>query len=109
MEDPIVGLKPNKKKIVYIVVAAVLVIVIAIGIAITVRNISNNTVKQPSAVKTTKEQALDLKSQALKAKENSDATKAKALFEQAKEKFEAAGDTNNVIDMQAQIYLIDHK
>lgn len=52
--------------------------------------------------------ANSLKSQAIDSLNNKDNTRAKELFIQAKQKYEVANDTNNIVDVSAQIWLIDH-
>jgi len=51
--------------------------------------------------------ANSLKSQAIELL-HSNPSKAKTLFIQAREKYQAVSDKNNIIDVEAQLYLIDH-
>lgn len=51
----------------------------------------------------------DLKSRGIEAQKKNDDSTARALFKQAKERYEAADDTNNVVDTNALIYLLEHK
>jgi len=39
---------------------------------------------------------------------HSDPSKSKILFLQARERYQAVKDTNNIIDVEAQLYLIEH-
>jgi uncharacterized protein HemX len=100
----------NKKKLIYILIAILLVIAIAIGVVFALKAINNNTSnKTPDATTTiTKATADTLKTQAIEALKNNDNTKAKTLLTQAKQQYEDLGDTNNVIDTDAQLYMIEH-
>lgn len=51
--------------------------------------------------------ANSLKSQAVELL-HSDPSKSKTLFLQAREKYQAVNDKNNIIDVEAQLYLIEH-
>lgn len=96
----------NKRKLILIIAAAVLVIAITAGTTVFLLNNSNtnkiSTVPTITEANTTKDKAIE----ALK---NKDLTTAKKLFEEAQKEYKSLGDTNNVVDTEAQLYLIDHQ
>jgi uncharacterized protein YybS (DUF2232 family) len=109
MPDPTTTIpaKSNNKKILFIAIGAILAIAIIIGIIFVVKaNIGKNN--SATSNQTVKQQADDLKSQAIQAQKTNDKTKAAELLEQAKQKYEAAGDTNNAVDSDALLYLMKH-
>jgi len=94
-----------KKKII-IIIAVIVVAGITIGTIFLIRSLHGDNISQNKTT-TSKESADTIKDQAIEAlKTNSD--EAKTLFEEAKQKYEAAGDTNNVVDTEAQLYLLEH-
>ena len=95
----------NNKKLIYIVIIIVAFIAIATSTFLISKNIGNS--KQDNTM--SKEAAADsLKSQAIEALQANDNDKAKNLFEQAKQQYQDLGDKNNIVDTEAQIYLIEH-
>ena len=95
----------NNKKLIYTLVIIVTIIVIAISTFLIVKTIDNSkkdTTISKEAV------ANSLKSQAIEALQANNTDKAKNLFEQAKQKYQDLDDKNNVVDTEAQIYLIEH-
>lgn len=101
-------MKKIKKQQMNMIIAATVVIVIAIAIVfvITASNSANNNVKDTTAV--TKSKADTMKAQAIEAFANNNISRAKTLFQQAQQKYKDIGDTNDVIDTAAQLYLIEH-
>jgi flagellar basal body-associated protein FliL len=97
------NIKGNKKKLIYIIIAIILLVVIAIG-TVLVLNANNKTPDASRAV-----DADTLKSQALDARKNKDEDKAKELLEQANDKYKAEGDTNNVADTNTLLCLSGEK
>jgi len=95
----------NKRKLIIIIIAAVVVIAVAAGTTIFLLNNANNKSSDTPTISSTNE----IKAQAIEALKNKDLTTAKKLFEEAKEDYKALGDTNNVIDTEAQLYLINHQ
>jgi len=96
-----------KKRIIYIIVAVLVAAAITVGTIFLVRSLRGDDTSQNKTT-TSKESADTLKTQAIEAlKTNSD--EAKTLFQEAKQKYEAAGDKNNVVDTEAQLYLLEHK
>lgn len=89
-----------------VAVTVVIVIAIAIAFVMTASNNANNNVKDTVAV--TKYKADAMKAQAIEAFSNKNISRAKILFQQAQQKYKDIGDTNNVIDTAAQLYLIEH-
>ena len=97
----------NKKKILFIIVAILLVIIITFGTVFILRSLSSEgAVKTPAVSAQTS--ADNTKTDAIKALENHDNAAAKALFEEAQKKYEALGDTDNTVDTEAQLYLLEH-
>ena len=96
----------TKQKIIIIIASIVIVAAIATGTVFILRNTAGtSTEKTPVA---TKQTADDLKNQAIRALKDENTTAAKKLFEKAKAQYTELDDTTNKIDMEAQIYLIDH-
>jgi outer membrane protein assembly factor BamD (BamD/ComL family) len=93
------------KIIVSILTSAVLVAAISFGVVIMLNGFSKSST---SVQKPVKSEVDEIKNQAIQAKDNNDLTKAKTLFEQAKDNYELLGETNSVVDMEAQIYLLEH-
>jgi len=98
----------DKNKLAYAVVMAVLIITIITETIIIFRsdNVSNNTSQTLSVPN--KAQADRLKALAIGALKKNNIAQAKALFQEAKQQYEDLGDTNNVVDTEAQLYLIEH-
>ena len=103
---------PNKKKIIIIIsiLAASLLIT---SIAYTIITINNNNIEKAlEATKNTpaakKAKADDKKMEGVKASVSGDPVKAKALLVEAQAEYKALGDTNNVVDTDAQLYFIEH-
>jgi outer membrane protein assembly factor BamD (BamD/ComL family) len=95
----------NNKKLIYIVIIIVAFIAIATSTFLISKTISNS--KQDNTI--SKAAVADsLKSQAIEALQANNTDKAKNLFEQAKQKYQDLDDKNNIVDTEAQIYLIEH-
>jgi len=96
----------NKK----IIIAAGIVILLIIGGIVTavIINSNANSKKQQEVSVPTKQSADELKAKAVEAIKNKDNDTAKANLEAAKKQYEALGDTNNVVDTDAQLYFIEH-
>lgn len=97
--------KKTKKNSRSYILIAVAVILFGISTAIflslpIVTDQQNNTTKNNSANQ--------IKLEALKII-NSDSKKAKELFQQALSIYQSSKDTNNIVDTESLIYLIDHK
>lgn len=102
-------MKKLKKQQKNMIVAITVVIVIAIAIAFVMtasNNTNTNNTKDTAAV--TKSKADAMKAQAIEAFSNNNISRAKTLFQQAQQKYKDIGDTNDVIDTAAQLYLIEH-
>ena len=95
-----------KKKIIIIIVAVLVVATITIGTILLLRSANNNSSQDKTTP--TKVTADTLKTEAIEALKTDSTNEAKTLFQEAKQKYEAAGDTNNVIDTEAQLYLLEH-
>ena len=89
------------------IVVATVVIVIAIVIAVAI-TASHNTNNVKDSVAVTKSKADAMKAQAIEAFSNNNISRAKILFQQAQQKYKDIGDTNDVVDTAAQLYLIEH-
>jgi len=97
----------KNKKIIFIIIAILLVIAITFGTVIVLKSLSNkDTVKTP--VVSAEASADNTKTEAIKALNNNDDAAAKVLFEEAQKKYEALGDTDNTVDTEAQLYLLEH-
>lgn len=103
----------SKKKVVYILIAVLLVIAATIGTILILKAVSDgsarkspDTTQNPST--STKAQADILTEQALQAVQNNENDKAKDLLLEAKQQFKDLNDINGVINIDAQLYLIDH-
>ena len=96
----------KKRKIIIIVASIIVVAAISIGTVFILKSVNKSEPQTSSEV--TKGSADKLKTQALKAAESGDTAKAKTLFEKAKAEYSTLEDTNNVIDMEAQIYILEH-
>ena len=87
-------------------IVVILVTITTIGLLGLISN--NNNSKSNGNNVVTKVTADDLKSQAIKALQSKNIVKAKQLFEQANQEYKKLNDTNNVIDTDAQLYLLNH-
>ena len=98
----------DKNRLAYTVVMIVLIITVITETTIIFRlnSISNNTSQTLSVPN--KAQTDGLKALAISALEKNNTAQAKALFQEAKQQYKYLGDTNNVIDTEAQLYLIEH-
>ena len=97
----------NKKKILTIISIVVLVILVATTSVFALKSISNKSANTSTDTAVTDEQADAVKSRAIEALKT-DKTKAKELFEEAKTQYEELGDTDKTVDMEAQLWMIDH-
>lgn len=95
-------IRKNKKLI--LMALTVLVVVITAVETIIFQKVSNDNA-QPQI--SSKASADALKTQAIQSLHSNPAT-AKTLFQQAREKYQAINDTNNIVDVEAQLYLIEH-
>jgi len=100
----------NKKKLTYIIIAIVLVIAVIIGTIFIIKAVNNNSKKKTTTTTLTqKAQADSNKTQAIDALKANNTNKAKDLFTEANQQYKAAGDTNNVVDTNAQLCLLGQK
>jgi outer membrane protein assembly factor BamD (BamD/ComL family) len=100
----------TKNKLTYLIIAIVLVIAITIGTIVIVKTINDNNNKSKNQTTAQiKASANTAKTKAIEALKNKDNTKAKTLFEQANEQYKTTGDTNNVVDTNAQLCLLGEK
>lgn len=101
----------TKKKITYIVIALVFIIIMAIGTVLILGALNGkkttDTSKTQAPVPTAKEAADIQMTQAVQSL-HSDPVKAKELLTQLRQKYKDMGDTNSVVNVDAQLYLIDH-
>lgn len=100
----------DKKKIIYIVAAVVLVAVIATGTVLVLKSLDNgksNTNQTQTPAPTAKE-ATDAQMNEAVQSLHSDPAKAKELLLQLRKKYEDQGDTNGVINVDAQLFLINN-
>lgn len=99
----------NKTKLTYLIIAVVLVIAVIIGTIFIIKAVNNNSKKTTTTTLTPKAQADSNKTQAIDALKASNTTKAKDLFTEANQQYKVAGDTNNVVDTNAQLCLLGQK
>jgi sortase (surface protein transpeptidase) len=103
------NLLTNKKKLTCIITAVILAIAIITTGTILIIKAVNNSNKTTTTTLTQKAQADSSKTQAISALKANNTTKAKQLFQEANQQYEAAGDTNNVVDTNAQLCLLGQK
>lgn len=98
----------DKKQLTYVAIITILVITVIVETAVIIR--SNDISKDESQTigVSSKPAADHLKSMAIEALNNKNFSQAKALFQAAQRQYEYIGDTNNVVDTEAQLYLIEH-
>lgn len=97
-------MKISKKNILIVFGAVFAVALIAVGVVFMLKTLKVNN-SNSSVV--TNETADALKNRAIETL-NTDKVKAKDLFEEAKDQYEKLNDQENAIDMEAQIYILDH-
>jgi len=100
-------MKLNKKKLIYIIVALVLVISALIGTAFVLKGFQKSN-SVPVTTINTKEQADILKAQALQAAKANETAKAKQLLQEARQIYIKTNNLDGVAGTDAQLYLIDH-
>jgi len=97
----------KKMKLTQLITMILVVLIIVVGVIAIVRILSDNSDKTISVP--TKASADSLKSQAIEALKNNSTSTAKTLLQEAKQQYEELGDTNNVVDTNAQLFLIEHQ
>ncbi len=100
-------MKLNKKKLIYITVAILLVISASIGTVFVLKGFQKSNSVQVTT-KNTKEQADILKAQALQAAKANETAKAKQLLQEARQIYKDTNNLDGVAGTDAQLYLIDH-
>ena len=100
-------MKLNKKKLIYITVAILLVISASIGTVFVLKGFQKGNSVQVITINT-KEQADILKAQALQAAKANETAKAKQLLQEARQIYIKTNDLDGVTGTDAQLYLIDH-
>lgn len=103
MQDKLKTLLTAKKQLV-IIIASILAVVILGAVTVLVLSKTGIIGKQPATTETAK----DLKTNAIQALDNKDKETAKKLFEEANQQYKELNDTNNVIDTEAQLYMLEH-
>lgn len=96
----------NKKQIIYVAIAIVTVIILTTGTVLILKSLNvNNTNKDQNTTKVpTTEEIMTQAIQSL----HSDPAKAKTLLDQARKAYQDQGNTNAVINVDAQLYLLAH-
>lgn len=94
----------KKRKIIIIIAAIVLVAGITTGTTIILINLK----KPQETIISPEEKADTTKTQAIDALKNGDTAQAKTLFSEANQEYKDLGDTDNVVDTEAQLYLLEH-
>jgi len=95
-------MKLTKKKLIFIAIAIVSIAAIILGTILVIDYIKNTNAAP------TQDTANTLKDQGIEALKSNDETTAKQSFEAAKTQYEELGDTNGSVDMDAQLYLLEH-
>ncbi len=90
-------------KITLVIVSLVLVIIASLGITAFNKKTERETAAEKSA------SAGKLKGLAIKALEKNQYDEAKTLFEESNKKYTELNDKDNVVDTEAQIYLLEHR
>ena len=101
----------NKKKIVYIIIPIIIIIVVAIVTVVIIKSINdNNSNSSKSEIKvlTAKEKA-DAQTNDAVSILHSDPVKSKELLLQLLQKYKDLNDTNGVINVESQLYYLDHE
>ncbi|MEI7689870.1 MAG: hypothetical protein WCI79_02815 [Candidatus Saccharibacteria bacterium] len=94
----------TKQRIIIVIAAVILVVSITVAVFVIFKPFDN-----PMPVKVvTKESADTLKKQAIDAMTIKDTATAKPLLEEAKKQYQILNDSNNVIDISAQLWILDH-
>lgn len=99
-------MKNNKKTIIIVVATVVVVALIATGAIFALKNVNNDKDNNDTPVVTT-ESADALKNRGIEVLKT-DKQEAKEIFEEAKTQYEELGDTDKTVDMEAQLWMIDH-
>lgn len=94
----------NKKKILIIVGAIVAVVLIAVGVAFAIKLVNDKKIIEEPVTSETLEA---VKSQAIQALDTNP-EQARDLWEETKEQAEQLQDTDNKVDAEAQLWLLDH-
>ena len=100
-----------KKKIIYIVLAVIFVVIIAAGtvfIMITINNGNKSIINKSATPTLTAQQQLDTQMTGAVQILHTDPVKSKELLLQLRQKYTDMGDTNGVVNVDAQLYYIDH-
>lgn len=98
----------KNKKILIAVGAVIIITIIAIGTVTAIKIANDNATKKQSATEL-KTAADELKSEAIKAQKNDNDAAAIKLLEDAKSKYDEAGDKNNSVDSEALIFLSNYE
>lgn len=98
----------SNKKLIAIVLAGFLLL--AVIASVTILIVKHNLAKTDSSgITNTRSVAETKKSQAIQAENNNETTKALQFYKEAKAEYEKSGSSNDVIDMEAKIYLLENK
>ena len=98
-------------KIIYITIAVVLVASIATGTVFILKSVGGSKTTDTNKTQTpapSAKEAADTQMTEVVQSLHSDPTKAKELLLQLKQKYKDMGDTNGMINVDAQLYLLDH-
>jgi len=98
----------TKKKLIYIIIAAVGLLLVSVTTVLVLAMITkNNQDTKQAQITKTKLEADDLKSQAIESNINNDNEKALSLFKTAKEKYTEINDINNIRNIEALTGIIE--
>ena len=99
----------NKRKIIYIAIAIVTVVVIAVSTVFILKSLNNtNATNQNQTTTPITKKSLDDQMLQVIQLLHSDPTKARLLLNDLDKKYKDLGDTNGAVNVEAQLYLLDH-
>ncbi len=103
--NAIKGIKSNNRSALIIVIFFVVIAGIITGTSITL----NNSVKKSESTPSTESTAEIKKEQGIEAEKNNDNSRALKLYKEAKAQYEAAGNSQGVVDMEAKIHILEYE
>jgi len=102
----------KKKTIITSIIILAFVIIAAITVTAVTTKVNNDKKQKEAAAQNTpaakKKTADTKKEEGIKAAQSGDSDKAKQLLQEAKSEYKAAGDTDNAVDADAQLYFVEH-
>ena len=102
-----VKLRLGKRRAALVVIAVITACFLTVGLLIKLNVFRSNSTQVMTSAQI-RDQANNLKAEALEAEADKNTSKELKLLKQAQASYEANNDTNNTIDMKAKIYLLEH-